>query len=678
MSITIDFEAPSEHAFPYSIEMSLTYTTRIFSDAVFFMQCLPSHSQTRGSVLPRIVEDLHSDSGLMNYDVDTDRRSKSPLFPRRPRKKRFSCELSPGRKATILLMIVLMLERFSFYSITLNFATFSTIILGFKPLDVGAITICTIGSAYFFSPLFGWLSDRKFGYYKILVTSFAFYVLATCLVGASGLATILQALHYNESTNNEPTNTTIDTRHFQRPRVLYLIGLVIMVPCVSAVRANLIPYILEQLSDGAEKRRVISKLIGIAYVVINVGASLSPLLGFFHDPLPKIISRNNIIDAFWVYACVSAPIGLLIALFILVKWRKSYRDYEGTRARLDYSPNVRSILSTACGCYAENEPTYYDRSEMPYKNDADKKADRLNEHRKRLAVIVPVFGSLVVYSILDWQINNSFNDQLYHLQLYNDSSFRLKPNDVIYCGGNESLQATKFVVPPALVGVVNSLAIIVTVPMLWLVVYPIYERVVKTEFAMMSRILWGMIFAMFAVFCAMVVEMSRALVGLYRPTRYAYVCTRLLTSHFLTVVPYSPISIFAQVPQYAFSGVAEALSNIATMEFLLSRAPREFRCTVFSLFYFLKGMGYYLGGLLGLAASHLGLYYTSWTETKGEFVVQYFDSSRNKTWIYFLIIFVGMVISCFFFIRVKEKHKDVVRKYRQEPRKKRKRYASML
>ncbi|XP_065826184.1 solute carrier family 15 member 3-like [Oscarella lobularis] len=610
----------------------------------------------------------------MNYDVDADRRPKLPLFPRRPRKKGFSCELSPGRKATILLMIVLMFERFSFYAITLNIATFSTIVLGFAQVDIGAITICTIGSAYFFAPLFGWLSDRKFGYYKILVTSFAFYIVASCLVGASGLDMILQP-SYNVS-----TNSTSDVRYFYRPRVLYLIGLGLMVPCVSAVRANLIPYILEQLSDGSEKRRVISKLISIAYVVINVGASLSPLLGFFRDPLPKIKSKNVDVDLLWVYACVVAPIGLSIALFVLVKWRRSYRDYEATRARLDYSPNVRSILSTACGCYAENEPTYYDRSEMPYKNDADKKADRLNEHRKRLAVIVPVFGSLLIYSIVDGQMDSSFNDQLYHLQLYNDSSFRLKPNDVIYCGGNESLEATKFVVPPALVGVVNSLAVIVTVPMLWLVVYPIYERVVKTEFAMMNRILWGMIFAMFAVFCAMVVEMSRALAGLYRPTRYAYVCTQLLTSHFLTVVPYSPISIFAQVPQYAFSGVAEALSNIATMEFLLSRAPREFRCTVFSLFYFLKGIGYYLGGLLGLTASQLGLYFTSWSETNYKFVVKYFDSSRNKTWIYFLIIFVGMVISCFFFIRVKEKHKDVVRKYRQEPRKKtrRKRYASMI
>ncbi|XP_065826185.1 solute carrier family 15 member 4-like [Oscarella lobularis] len=553
-------------------------------------------------------------------------------------KKRKRTSLTDGQKATASLLVFLLFERIAFYAITFNMSTFATSCLGFKPAEATIIVTCTVGTAYLIAPLFGWLSDRKFGYFNVLATAAIFYIVASCFVCAAAFDT---ALVFSNVTDPSVILNTIG-----RPRAFYLVGLGMMVPCVSAIRANLVPFMLEQLGNGAEKRRVMDKFVSVCYFVINVGATLSNVLAFGlqgqRGPGKKAEANTGF---FWMY--LSAPVCLLAALIILFTWRKRYRISR--KRDFHYNLTLRSILSTACGCYKETYP-----------NSDDVEKRRADGYRRRLAVIVPVVGSLIAYNIVYGQTTSSFVDQAFHLELYSEKAFKnVTVNSIVGCGHNKSTVVVNhphYVVPPSAISFFDTVTIVLFVPAVWWIVYPIYERVAGKEFSMMNRIFWGMIFAMISVLSAMSVELARRLSS--ADIRYAYVCTKFADTSRLLIVSYSSISLAAQIPQYVFVGAAEVLSGIAFQEFLLSRAPREFRCTVYSLYYTLIGNGYYLGTALSFAASEL--YFKSDGNGNGKpYRVKELKPSDIKTWAYFLIIFVFMALSCLFFHHVKKKHRDV-------------------
>ena len=294
-----------------------------------------------------------------------------------------------------------------------------------------------------------------------------------------------------------------------RPRAFYLVGLGMMVPCVSAIRANLVPFMLEQLGNGAEKRRVMDKFVSVCYFVINVGATLSNVLAFGLQRRRGPGKKTEVNTGFfWIYLAV--PMCLLVALIILFTWRKRYRISR--KRDFHYNLKLRSILSTACGCYKE---TY------PNTDDAEKR--KKNGYRRRLAVIVPVVGSLVAYNVVYGQMSSSFVDQAFHLKLYNEKAFQdfTVNASLVNCSGPNH---RNYVLPPSVVTFFNTGAIVLFVPAVWWIVYPIYERVSGKEFSMMNCIFWGMIFAMIAVLSAMCVEVARRLSS--ADFHYAYVCTR--------------------------------------------------------------------------------------------------------------------------------------------------------
>ena len=554
-------------------------------------------------------------------------------------KKRKSTSLTDSQKATASLLVFLLFERIAFYAITFNMSTFATSCLGFNPPEATIIVTCTVGTAYLIAPLFGWLSDRKFGYFNVLATAAIFYIVASCFVCAAAFDT---ALVFSNVTDPGVVLNTIG-----RPRAFYFVGLGMMVPCVSAIRANLVPFMLEQLGSGAEKRRVMDKFVSVCYFVVNVGATISNVLAFGlqgqRGPGKKAEANTGF---FWMY--LSAPVCLLAASIVLFTWRKRYRIFR--KRDFDYDLKLRSILSTAFGCYKEMYP-----------NSDDVEKRKADGYRRRLAVIVPVVGSLVAYTIVYGQMTSSFIDQAFHLELYSEKAFgNVTANSIVSCQGHNSSIAVvnhpNYVLPPSVFNFFDTATIVLFVPAVWWIIYPIYERVAGKEFNMMNRIFWGMIFAMISVLSAMCVELARRLSS--ADIRYAYVCTKFADTSRLMIVSYSLISLAAQIPQYVFVGVAEVLSGIAFQEFLLSRAPREFRCTVYSLYYMLLGNGYYLGTALSFAASDL--YFKSDSNGNGKpRRVKELKPSDIKSWAYFLIIFVFTGLSCLFFYHVKKKHRDV-------------------
>ena len=563
---------------------------------------------------------------------------EEPLRADVKKKKRTS--LTDGQKATASLLVFLLFERIAFYAITLNMSTFATSCLGFKSVEATIIVTGTIGTAYFITPLFGWLSDRKFGYFSVLATAMIFYIVASCFVCAAAFDTALVFSNVNVTDSSAVLST------IGRPRAFYFVGLAMMVPCASATRANLVPFMLEQLGSGAEKRRVVAKFVSVCYFVINVGASISNVLAFVlqqrRGPGKKAEANTGF---FWIY--LAAPMCLMAALIVLFTWRKRYRISR--KRNLDYNLTLRSILSTACGCYKETHP-----------NSDDVEKRRADGYRRRLAVIVPVVGSLIAYNIVYGQMTNSFIDQAFHLKLYSEKAFKnVTVNSTVSCGHNGFTAVVNhphYVLPPSVINLFDSGTIVLFVPAVWWIIYPIYERVAGKEFSMMNRIFWGMIFAMISVLSAMSVELARRLSS--ADIRYAYICTKFADTSRLLVVSYSSISLAVQIPQYVFVGAAEVLSGIAFQEFLLSRAPREFRCTVYSLYYTLIGNGYYLGTALSIAASEL--YFHSDSNGNGKpYRVKELKPSDIKTWAYFLIIFVFMALSYLFFHHVKKKHRDV-------------------
>ena len=116
------------------------------------------------------------------------------------------------------------------------------------------------------------------------------------------------------------------------------------------------------------------------------------------------------------------------------------------------------------------------------------------------------------------------------------------------------------VIPPSVLASFNPLAILLAIPLLYAVVYPLCAKVTNgLPPSAISRIYVGMGIAFLAISMATVVEVERR-----RPGRWNWLNTtdRLSPGDVILV---SDMSIFYQIPQYMLSGVAEVLSFLSGM-----------------------------------------------------------------------------------------------------------------
>lgn len=237
----------------------------------------------------------------------------APLIPRMVRRGPSnvdeSCvEKHDNRLGIRAIIVVVMLERLTYYSILANLFLFfndnvyrrnngSSLNSSKSVLILSAMSwlMCVGG---------GWISDSKLGKRTTLTIGFIFYVIGTCLLFVSAYFL------------DEITSFSI------RALVVYL-SLIIGLVGEGAYKANISPFGAEQLSNrGADSIR---RFFNYYYASMNVGALLAySIVAYFQQ---NGLSKSN---GFLVgYAIPFASISLAFVVFVSA--RKHYKSLPSQR-----------------------------------------------------------------------------------------------------------------------------------------------------------------------------------------------------------------------------------------------------------------------------------------------------------------------------------------------------------
>lgn len=139
---------------------------------------------------------------------------------------------------------------------------------------------------------------------------------------------------------------------------------------------------------------------------------------------------------------------------------------------------------------------------------------------------------------------------------------------------------SKFQVPPASLGVVSLLAIVVFLPIYDRLLVPLMRRATKHEsgITLLQRMGIGNFISPFSTIVAGLVEQRRRHRAAAEPTR--------------------PLSVMWLVPQLALVGLAEAFNAVGQMEFYNQQFPEQMRSIATSLFYCSIAGANYLSSLV--------------------------------------------------------------------------------
>ena len=568
------------------------------------------------------------------------KRLKEPLVGN---KGKCDCcvHLSDGTKSLVRLLVVLLLERIAFYSIFTTIFEFTHYDLKFSSTCSTVSALSFSGFTFLLAPFFSILIDRKTGYIPTLLSAFVFYLMGSALILYSAAQTVV-------GSDKQTTNTALHS-----VRAVYLAGMTVVTLSASAVRAALVPFMAEQLSDGHAKRNVLMAFCSWAFAVMNTGAVVSIIPGSIVSESSGFKKGNGLYSSgfFWLYLW---PICALIpVLTIIILWKNAYKSPD-PRQEMGDIPMVSlgDIIRTACGCYRDSSrPAHYDPDAHPLRNNEDKLQYEKGIERKKLAVLVPVMTTTVIYFADYSQIQSSFKDQALHLDLSMGKMKETSGNCTSLPSHGQILTSSSVIQTFLAVAVLLVLAAIPTL------IRPCYEKCFSRELTIMMRIQWGFVFSLLGIVCATVLEAVRL-----HCTPFRFFCIPAGVETYILV--YSSLSVFWQIPQYILFGMSVAFTAVAAAEFALSRAPARFRSTVFGCYWLAMGLGYFLGLAVYYVMGTIGLYYKPMEHAEKGIHVdeQYMTDGERKTraWAYFLFLTVLSIVNLLAFTWVKYRHRDVL------------------
>jgi solute carrier family 15 (peptide/histidine transporter), member 3/4 len=146
--------------------------------------------------------------------------------------------------------------------------------------------------------------------------------------------------------------------------------------------------------------------------------------------------------------------------------------------------------------------------------------------------------------------------------------------------------------PAAWLMIFDQIIIIILIPLLDKIIYPILNKKLKMEISVRSRILIGMLFGLMSILSAGGLETYRLNILANN--------TSQLVPQFIDNTTYfaANLTILWQIPQYTFSGISEVFCSVTGLYFAYSASPKSMRSIIMGLFYLSMGIGSFLGSLL--------------------------------------------------------------------------------
>ncbi|XP_013907988.1 PREDICTED: solute carrier family 15 member 3 [Thamnophis sirtalis] len=463
--------------------------------------------------------------------------------------------LFEGRKAACLaVLLVEILERAAFFGIVSNLVLYlNSSTFNWGGSQASQAVLIFIGASYLLSPIGGWLADACLGCYWTIVFSFLLYLVSACLLptvasqeGRLWLCGEMPSYPMQPLCQGDMSECKQALPSPYCAPLLYT-GLLILAFGISSVKANLIPFGADQVTDrGQEATR---RFFNWFYWSINIGAVLSLLVIAF-------IQQN--VDFLIGYAIPAVCLALALVIFLLAAPIFVTKPAAGSRVRtmlylaLQNSCCGKAMQKVTIKIRARNPLLEADRPN-PLSRESKQPMGSSNEHASNLHVmakILPVLLTLVPY----WMVYFQF--------------------------------------PDAWLLLANVVVLLILIPLKDRVIDPFLAKK-KLLPSALRRMALGMIFGLGSVLLA----------GFLETKRLQYVNNNQTITQRIGKDEYSaaPLSIFWQIPQYLLIGISEIFASIPGLEFAYSEAPRSMQGAIMGLFFFISGVGSLLGsGLLSL------------------------------------------------------------------------------
>ena len=531
--------------------------------------------------------------------------------------------VSSGVGAVLTLLIIQALERVAYYVIFLvitEYVDYFLDISAFGQVRVNVWVGVAIGVMYTVSPIYGWISDAKLGHFSVLVACFSLYLVASALIFVSA--------YIQDGSVGQ----------VQIGKGLYYTGLlVLLLFAVPGIRATLIPFMLEQLTGGADQRyQYLKAFVSWSYFAINVGGACAVTVGPYLQsfPPPRIDGDLHFIGFAWRYLLGFCT--LAVALTILIVWRNQYKRFHPQSIS---RPSIVAVCHSAWCRKPQRE--YYDRDvlrqhQLEPSTEAESTKQERDEHIRRLAELIPLMTTMIIYYTIYSQSLSTFGEQGQHLNL---NELRKGP------------------IPPWDIPIIfDPLAVIVTVPLMQWVLKPLYECITKQIIYILPSIRWGMVLAAFSFGAASLVDSERT-----RCCRFTQTCVK--ANNFSVCWCYSEMSVAWQVPQYLLMGVSEVLAIVGFTEFVLSRSPREYRCTAFGFLQMINGIGRYMGAITLLIVQKINSswYYPAKVVDSRGVSCSTEDESNAAVYNYFVILCFLMIFNTVYYMVIEAKYRKYTR-----------------
>ncbi|XP_052818724.1 solute carrier family 15 member 4-like isoform X2 [Mya arenaria] len=338
-------------------------------------------------------------------------------------------------------------------------------------------------------------------------------------------------------------------------KIYFFLGLVFIALGTGGIKANVGPFGAQQVEDlGSD---AVQSFFNWFYWFINAGAVVA------YSGVAYVQQEVG-----FDYGFLIPLISMIIALVIFMAAKSKYRhlQLEG------------SILAQSCGvcCQSINgckDPTF----QHARKSKGGSYEDKYVDGTMAVLKVLPVFGLIIIY----WAVYSQMSTSLF---------LQSERMDISVNGAK---------LPAAMLNIFNTLIILILIPIMDRVVYPALAKCGRSP-THLQRMGIGMVL----VACSMVYAGILEIVRKEDIKNNGYISQNLSDTTFNA----SRISMFAQVPEFAFIGGSEVFTSISGLEFAYTQAPQFMQGLIMGLFLMTSGIGSYVASLL---VAIVGAWHTS-------------------------------------------------------------------
>lgn len=465
-----------------------------------------------------------------------------------------------GRRFLVVICILVteLCERLTFYGVTANLLLFCKNELDLDAPWPSTISYLFTGTCYLVPLLAGWLADTYTGRFNMIYGSSLVYVVGTLLLAAVSIKN--EKIHQLFDTNASHSNTM---------RLLYFgLALLMMALGTGGIKSNVSPFGADQVKQSGQ--RAVQTFFNWFYFFINVGS----LVAF------TVVVGVQQSHVFYGY-CITAG-SMFLAVIIFLVGRNQYLTKPPGGSVLT---ETAKIINEAVQNRKQNAGTWLEGAKSRY---GGKFTEVEVEDVKALLRVIAIFGLFIAYWTIYSQMQTTFLIQATYMRLKFD----------------------KFTVPAASLSVFDIVAVLVLIPIVDHVVYPLVSYC-GISFTPLRRIGVGMLLASASVIVAGVVEIQRR-----NTWKGGGFCKQEVLDETINA---SSVNVFWQIPQFMLVGASEVLTVITGLEFAYSQAPQSLQGLVMGAFLVTTALGNYVASVLVVivrAASN-NVWYPSEDPNKG-------------------------------------------------------------